>query len=336
MKHPIEKIRGRKILVIGDLMLDLYLSGQAKRISPEAPVPIVVAEREDKIPGGAANVMTNLCALGCMVTGAGFVGKDVEGDFLLNTLNLMRVNTEAVVQCSLPTIHKTRIVANGQHVVRFDCDSDFEKLKEDQSELLSYVSSLAETRHFDAVVVSDYCKGTITSDTMSLLKSSFSCPIICDTKPLHKDDFSNVWCITPNLDEAKQMSGLASSNVGALTIAKKLKEDMQLHSIIITMADHGILCIDDTGSDFSYPAYVEIDERDTKHRFDVTGAGDTVISVFSACIAAGIEIRQAVLAANVAAGIVVRKTGTASCSFEELVAEPEKEQLHYYRYTSQI
>ena len=336
MKNLIEKIRGQRILVVGDLMLDLYLSGQAKRISPEAPVPIVIAERKDKIPGGAANVISNLCVLECNVTGVGFVGRDEEGDFLVDKLQSMQVNTEAIIRSSLPTINKTRIVANGQHIVRFDFDSDFETLEKDQEELLSYTEDLGLSRHFDAVVVSDYCKGTVTDAMMSLLKSTFSCPIICDTKPSHKDSFSNVWCITPNLDEAKQMLGLASNDSDVLSIAKTLKKEMQLHSIIITMADHGILCVDNSGSHFAYPAYVEIDEHDPKHRFDVTGAGDTVISVFSACIAAGLEIRQAVLAANVAAGVVVRKTGTASCSFEELIVELEKEQTHYDRSTAQI
>ena len=130
------------------------------------------------------------------------------------------------------------------------------------------------------------------------------------------------------------MLGFAA-NGDPVTIARTLKKEMRLHSIIITMSDCGILCIDEDDVAFSYPAYVEINDHDPKHRFDVTGAGDTVISVFTACIAAGFKTHAAVAAANVAAGVVVRKIGTAACSFEELVVELEKEG-HNERAVTQI
>ncbi|MHA2279446.1 MAG: bifunctional heptose 7-phosphate kinase/heptose 1-phosphate adenyltransferase [Promethearchaeota archaeon] len=319
----IEKIKHNKILVIGDLMLDLYLRGQASRISPEAPVPVVAAEEKISIPGGAANVVMNLRALGCSVAIAGFIGKDEEGCILRDKLNTINVNTECVLECNLPTIQKTRVIANGQHIVRFDFDSDFGKVKE-QRELYDLIEALSISRTFDAIIVSDYCKGTINHTLMEILKLHFRCPIVGDTKPEHKQYFSNVWCITPNLIEAHQMLG----NGNPLLMAKGLKESMQLKCIIITMADHGILCVDENDNDFSYPAHVEINEHDPKHRFDVTGAGDTVVSVFTACIAAGLPTHEAVLAANIAAGVVVRKIGTAACSFEELIVELEKEDYY--------
>ena len=127
MTIPIEKIRSKQILVVGDLMLDIYLRGKASRISPEAPVPVVIAECRDFIPGGAANVMANLSALGCNVVGVGFVGDDDEGKFLLDALKSIGVRVDSIVTTELSTIHKTRVLANGQHVVRFDLTVIFPK-----------------------------------------------------------------------------------------------------------------------------------------------------------------------------------------------------------------
>lgn len=323
MKSLIQEIKSKKILVIGDLMLDVYLRGRADRISPEAPVPVVTAESKDFVPGGAANVMANLKALGCHVTGAGFVGKDEEGDFLLESLKSRKVNTECILRCSLPTIHKTRVIANGHHVVRYDFDSDFNLLNDECKKLAGYMESLAVSRSYDAVIISDYCKGTICEELMSTVKDRFKCPVICDTKPAHKKFFHNVGCITPNLLEARQMMG-CDDKVDPETIARTLKEEMSLDSIIITMADEGILCVDEADVCYSYPAYTEVEEHDPHQRFDSTGAGDTVISAFAACISAGIETKQSMFISNVAAGVIVRKIGTATCSFGDLSSELDK------------
>ncbi len=318
MNIPIDKIKSKRILVIGDLMLDIYLRGKASRISPEAPVPVVSAERQERIPGGAANVMANLRALGCDVVGAGFLGNDDEGKFLFSALESMKVGTESVITTPLPTIHKTRVLANGQHVVRFDFDTDFSKVSENlRSELVGYIEALTSTRRFDAVIISDYCKGTITQSIADAVKQTYSCPVVVDTKPQHKNYFYETWCITPNLDEAKQMIGHWQGD-DPFAVARTLKEEMSLRSIIITLADKGILLIDEDNKEVLLDAYTNVDEHDPTQRFDVTGAGDTVISVFTACIAAGIKALDAIYVANIAAGIVVSKIGTASCSYEEL------------------
>lgn len=322
MNLPIDKIRSKKILVVGDLMLDVYLRGHASRISPEAPVPIVSAERRDLIPGGAANVMCNLQALGCSVTGAGFVGKDDEGKFLISALQAKNINTESIFSTELPTIHKTRVLANGHHIVRFDFDTDFTKVSGNQHlELVEYIETLVATHLFDAVVVSDYCKGTVTADVVAAVKQCV-CPVIVDTKPRHKHYFDKVWCMTPNLDEAKQM---VDNEDDLSIVAQTLKKEMSLQSIIITLADKGILLIDEDNKETLYEAYTSFDEHDSTQRFDVTGAGDTVISVLAACVSAGIKTTDAVYAANIAAGIVVNKIGTSACSYDELVHELSKE-----------
>lgn len=325
MNFTMQNFTSKRILVIGDLMLDIYLRGKASRISPEAPVPVVSAERRESIPGGAANVMSNLRSLGCKVVGVGFLGKDDEGKFLLNSLKQLGIETESIISTNLPTIHKTRVLANGQHVVRFDFDTDFSKVSEvNRSNLLGYIQTLASIKHFDAVVISDYCKGTVSQEILTAVKESFSCPIIADTKPKNKNYFNGIWCIAPNLDEAKQMIGHWKGD-DPFVIARILKKEMSLQTIIITLSDKGILLIDENDKEVLYDAYTNTDEHDPTQRFDVTGAGDTVISVFSACIASGIKTSDAVYAANIAAGVVVNKSGTASCSYDELVHELNKE-----------
>lgn len=326
MNIPIDKIRDKRILVVGDLMLDIYLRGTANRISPEAPVPVVSAERRDLIPGGAANVMANLKSLGCFVAGAGYLGQDDEGHFLHDSLEKLKVDTQLIFWTDLPTIHKTRVIANGQHVVRYDFDTDFKQLDSKvKEEMSSYIVASACVNKFDAIIVSDYNKGTITSDIMKSIINTFKCPVICDIKPLHKELFSDVWCITPNLLEAQQMIGDTSGSIDPFIVARKLKKDMRLQSIVVTLADKGILLIDENNEEVLFDAYTKMDEHDPTQRFDVTGAGDTVISIFTACLAAGIKTKNAVYAANVAAGIVVNKIGTAICSHDELVHELSKE-----------
>jgi len=221
-------------------------------------------------------------------------------------------------------MHKTRVLANGQHIVRFDFDTDFAKVSENKRlDIAGYIEALASMRRFDAVLISDYCKGTITQSVVTTIKNNFTCPIVVDTKPQHKHYFDKVWCITPNLDEAKQM--IRHSSVDEpFAIARTLKEEMSLQSIIITLADKGILLIDEDNKEILYNAYTSVDKHPTQ-RFDVTGAGDTVVSVFAACLAAGIKTEDAVYVANIAAGIVVKKIGTATCSYNELEHELSKQ-----------
>lgn len=323
MNIPIETIKNKRILVIGDLMLDIYLRGKANRISPEAPVPVVSAEKRELIPGGAANVMMNLNAMGCEVVGSGFIGDDEEGNFLLDALMDVDIDCSFIFTTPLSTIHKTRVLANGQHIVRYDFDSDFTRLKQEKGTLSRWVRGHGSGMSFDAVIVSDYNKGTVSLDLMNAVVNTFACPILCDIKPCHRDLFSGVWCITPNLSEAKQMLGYDNSS-DIFAIARSLKYKMDLRSIVITLADKGILLIDENDQEVHYQAYTSVDEHDPTQRFDVTGAGDTVISVLAACKAAGISTREAVFAANVAAGIVVNKIGTAVCSFDELSHELAK------------
>ena len=316
LTNKLESLNSVRALVVGDLMLDEYLHGSVTRISPEAPVPVVSAEREDLIPGGAANVMINMRSMGCNVTGAGYVGEDRTGDELLELLRCGQIDNSGICRYDeSQTIHKTRILAHGQHVVRYDRDSNFSKA----SGLVKKLSNLDNC--FDVSVVSDYDKGTITEPVMKFLKDRFSCPVICDIKPVNKDIFNGVYCITPNLREAAAMTAYDEH---PYKIAASLKKMMNLQTVVITLSDEGIICIDKDDNGFGYKAYTEVDEHDPNRRLDVTGAGDTVTSVLAACIGSNISMTEAVFISNVAAGVVVNKVGTAVCTWNELITELEK------------
>ena len=313
----VEKIQNVRALVVGDLMLDEYLHGSVTRISPEAPVPVVQADHEDLIAGGAANVMLNMQSLGCQVTGGGYIGQDKQGGRLLKLLYPI-YSIGAICDCGLRTIHKIRILADGQHVVRYDRDCDFAQIN---GRLAAKLAAF-DKNEFDVVVVSDYNKGTITAGVMSFIKEYFSCPVLCDIKPVNKSMFKGVDCVTPNLHEARAMT---DSLLDPYHVALQLKKSMSLKTIVVTMSDEGILFIDEEDKGFVYKAYTEVDKHDPNRRLDVTGAGDTVTSVLAACLGAGTKFADAVLLSNVAAGVVVNKVGTAVCSSEELINELGKE-----------
>ncbi len=322
LSNCLDQIKGKKILVVGDVMLDVYLHGKAHRISPEAPVPVVAVEKEVMVPGGAGNVAVNVGALGCQTFIAGYVGQDKEGDCLKRYFESENIDTSYLITHELLTTCKTRILADHQHVVRCDRDSIVSS---------KVLSENLRNDDFDVIVISDYNKGTINSSVMSVL-SHFSCPIICDGKPINKNLFHGLFCIAPNLSEAKQMANL-DDDASNHDIAQHLISEMSLQCIILTMADEGILFLDNTGEKLSLPAYID-GKHNARERLDVTGAGDTIISTFAAAIAAGVPGHQAVFISNVAAGMVVRKIGTSFCSIKELreeisnVAEFERDLLN--------
>ncbi len=291
-------------------MLDVYLHGSASRISPEAPVPVVLSERVEKIPGGAGNVAHNLRALGCQVSLLGCVGRDYKGEFLLRSLSEMKINIDGIKIVDSPTTCKTRVLSNGQHVVRYDVDP--------VPELVNIPCENVTYQNFDCIVISDYNKGSVTNELMKTVKQTFSCPIICDIKPNNKYMFNDVFCITPNLNEAKQMVGDVGSPE---SVGKKLLSEMNLESIILTLSNEGILFLNKVGNVTKLKAHTQANKQDPKSRLDVTGAGDTVISTFAACVAAGFSLTDATFICNVAAGVVVKKIGTSVCSLEELTVE---------------
>ena len=308
-----------KVLVVGDLMLDIYKYGTASRMSPEAPVPVVLVSSEVVSAGGAANVAMNLRGLGCQVELIGYFGSDHVGDMLKSELNKHGILHRHSVESNASTISKTRVISDRQHMIRYDDDSNINTHMHRQvheNSLIHKITAISQKKTFDVVVVSDYEKGTITQPVMDMIKQSFVCPVVCDLKPANKYMFTNVFCVVPNLTEAIAMAQNNDSTLKGL--AKAIKYDLGLQSVLITLSQDGLFLLDENDKPHLFKAHVPVDQNDPSVILDVTGAGDTVLSTFASCLVNGYTTEESAYLGNLAAGVVVRKTGTAVCSVEEL------------------
>ena len=303
-------------LVIGDIMLDIFLYGKSHRLSPEAPVPIVVVDHDSKVLGGAGNVASNLKSLGAHVDICGFVGEDVND--IRDLLGAADISAGNLILCKdMSTITKTRIVSNGQHLVRFDKEVQFNNL-DAVKELEDRIKKLSE-RVYDFVIISDYNKGVISQRTMDIIKESFkSVPIFVDPRPKNVNLYKGVFCITPNLHEAQTILNTDSYDVEHL--AKNIKQMLNLKCVVITLSEKGLFLLGDEDSQHINSYQIQT-EQERLHRLDVSGAGDTLIGTFAACLSSGHSISESAFIGNVAAAIVVNKLGTAICSIEELNRE---------------
>jgi rfaE bifunctional protein kinase chain/domain len=303
--------KGKRILVLGDFMIDEYIEGVVERISPEAPVPVVEAREITVRPGGAANVVANLLALGAQVTAAGVVGSDQAGEELKELLKKYGALTELLLtDSSRPTTRKTRIVASSQQLLRVDWESREEVSREIEEELLSFL--LDSYKGYDAVIVSDYGKGVVTPQLFKYTgKIRKHTPVLVDPKETNFPIYREVTTMTPNVKETYQAVGLKpEDNEKAERAGKELIEKFSLEFAVITRSEKGISVV--TRDEARH-----IPTR-AKQVFDVTGAGDTVISAFTLAMVSGADPFTAAEVANLAAGIVVGKLGTATVTLEEL------------------
>lgn len=315
--------RKTRVLVIGDIMLDTYKYGIASRISPEAPVPIVLVSREENKAGGAANVAVNLKALGCYVELLGYVGDDDNGCKLRKELCRYGIIQENLVESMSPTVSKTRIVVGNQHLIRYDDDSNMNMLIHRHSyehALIQSISELSKRQSFDIVVVSDYAKGVITEAVMNSIKASFSCKILCDIKPVNAGLFKDVFCVVPNLTEALQLVDV-SDDYTFPELASKIKSKLDLEAVVITLSKDGIFLLDQHDETHLFQAHTVENQNKSNRVLDVTGAGDTFISTLAACLATEHSLVESARLANLAAAIVVGKIGTEVCSVKELQDE---------------
>jgi D-beta-D-heptose 7-phosphate kinase/D-beta-D-heptose 1-phosphate adenosyltransferase len=297
-----------KILVAGDLMLDRYWTGSTNRISPEAPVPVIrVSDSDDRL-GGAANVALNLAGLGCEVNLHGITGQD-EAANQLESLAL-----EAGLNCFFdkakdkPTITKLRIISRHQQLIRMDFEDSYSALDK-SSFLSSFESSLAGC---SAVVLSDYGKGSL-SECQAMIQAARkkNIPILVDPKGTEFEKYRGATLATPNLSEFEQFAGTSNSDEELLSNGEKIRAELDWNALLITLGERGVALIE-AGQE---PLLVPTQAKDV---FDVTGAGDTVIGTLAACIGAGTDLAMATRIANLAAGIVVGKLGTATASPKEL------------------
>jgi len=301
------------ILVVGDIIVDEFVMGDVSRISPEAPVPVVHVERIERRLGGSANVVRNLHAINTSSAMLGLVGDDEPGRWVMQRLGELDSDASGVLikKNQRPTAIKTRIIARQQQVVRYDREWLQPTGEESRQSLRN--SLLARLDSAAAIILSDYGKGVLTAELLSELMPLLAGHIVTvDPKPVHTAAYRGATAITPNLMEAAAMSGMDASNEDAQVeqMARRLYEQLQLKYVLITRSEKGMTLFDG-GACHHIPTAA----RDV---FDVTGAGDTVITVFTACLARGDDALTAAQYANLAAGVVVGKVGTATASWDEI------------------
>jgi D-beta-D-heptose 7-phosphate kinase/D-beta-D-heptose 1-phosphate adenosyltransferase len=326
----IKHFKGKRLLVIGDLVLDQYIKGNVSRISPEAPVPVVLQEESFYTPGGAANVANNLASLGANVTLLGTIGDDIEGSILKGELLKRRIHTKGVfIDSKIDTILKTRIIAQHQQIVRLDREKSvkagLDLVKE--GKVLPFLRR--HMKDFQAVIISDYGKGLIDSRLLACVHESamgIKVPVVVDPKLEDLREYGQVTCITPNKkeaeaalknisQEARKAFGIRSTNLDSRpeieANGQGLLNFLGIELLLITLGEHGMYLFEHHKRPFPIPTHA-------RQVFDVSGAGDTVASVFTLCLAAGANRSQAAQIANYAAGVVVGKMGAVAVELDEL------------------
>ncbi len=305
VREILERFKSLKILVVGDVILDRYVFGKVERISPEAPVPVVEVQREEFRLGGAGNVANNLASLGVKTYLLGVVGQDYGKHIIKGLLKEAGIEDLLVEDPQRPTTEKARIVALSQQLLRIDSESRKPLEGRPLEEVLQRMDL-----NVDGIVVSDYAKGVVCKDVMDRVKEKgvfFS----VDPRPQNKRFYIGANLMTPNEKEARSMF----SEESLQRLGWGLKRELRLETLVITLGARGMALF---GSEFKvFPAKA-------KQVYDVSGAGDTVIAVLSACALAGVDWDSACELANLCAGIVVGKLGTAVVKPEEILQSLEE------------
>ncbi len=311
MKQIIEKFSQVKVFVIGDVMLDKYTIGTVDRISPEAPVPIMKFERTTMRPGGAGNTAYNIKSLRGNVEITGVIGDDDDGKILKQSFENFDIRSNLFIDKFWSTITKNRIVAHGHQIVRIDKEPNHQISVIDENKII--FDNINNYEDFDVVVISDYDKGTVTDDILDVVMSHFrNKPIIIDPKRKNWRKYSGATVITPNMKELFLVTN--SDDIDKLDY---LNGSFDIKNILITRGEKGMTLLRRDKDRLDFPSTA-------RQVYDVSGAGDTVVSVLALALGAGAEIEQAVKLSNIAAGLVVEKLGTAAITQEELIKHLEE------------
>ena len=314
LERYLHRFAQARVLVVGDLILDHYIWGRVHRVSPEAPVPVVHVESESLQLGGAANVFKNVVSLGGQADLCGVIGSDEGGHSLLKELGSYRRSRGGVIiDSDRPTTRKTRIVAHNQQIVRFDVEQRASLSPSVERKIVRYVTSrLSEVT---CLIISDYAKGVVTASLMTHLRrlaSSYKVPMVVDPKIEHVQNYSGATVITPNHLEAYQAAGLTANMERPIDeVGPLLQQRLNCEAVLITRGEEGMSLFEGKKKHLHIPAVA-------RQVYDVTGAGDTVVSTLALAMSTGAPIRDAAALANHAAGVVVGMVGTASVTRAQL------------------
>lgn len=310
----IKKFQSVHLLVIGDFILDEFVWGRVERISPEAPVPVVNVERRSFMPGGALNVANNIRSLNGTVYPCGVIGRDLYGRMLVKRIRQNHIETGGVLSDKARlTSLKTRIIAHHQQVVRYDHEQLIDLTPAETKKILGFASRILNK--IDAVIIGDYGKGVVTPKLLSgivRLAKKKKIPILVDPKDKNFNHYKSITAVTPNKKEAYAAYEARNGEKPTLDqVGNRLIKKFKSEAVLITLGEEGMALFEKNGRTTKIPTTA-------REVFDVSGAGDTVISVFGLALAAGASLKDAALLSNLAAGVVVGKLGTATLSQQEL------------------
>ncbi|MDL2239930.1 PfkB family carbohydrate kinase [Bacteroidales bacterium OttesenSCG-928-K22] len=312
--------KGVRILIVGDIMLDIYLYGMVNRMSPEFPVPVVNLESRKYYLGGAANVAANIKALGAKVEICSVIGNDKEAKVVSSLFKEAELDFSGVVQSDLRmTTRKNRVIGNNKQLVRIDEEDDFCLTKDEEEKLIIQVERKVKELSPHAIILQDYNKGVLSLNvinSITQLAQNENIKICVDPKKKNFDKYNDVYIFKPNLKEFCEYNrSVPKINIpDLLSQMQKFQEKHNINIFLLTMADKGVLISDKNGRSYHFPAYI-------RQISDVSGAGDTVISIASLLAAVDADIEEIAYISNVAGGLVCEKSGVATITVEELNKE---------------
>ncbi|PSU70350.1 bifunctional heptose 7-phosphate kinase/heptose 1-phosphate adenyltransferase [Photobacterium phosphoreum] len=308
MKLTLPDYNHAEVLIVGDVMLDRYWTGPTERISPEAPVPVVKVDQIEERPGGAANVAMNIAALGGHAKLIGLTGTDEPARALTEKLSSLNVSSDFVALAEYPTITKLRVMSRGQQLIRLDFEEGFQNV--DPALILERMQPAL--KNAKAVILSDYAKGALVHvQAMIQLARAAKLPVLIDPKGTDFERYRGATLLTPNLSEFKAVVGCVNSEQELVDKGMALIEKFDFEALLVTRSEHGMTLLEKGCEPLHMPTLAQ-------EVYDVTGAGDTVISVLAASLSAGKSLSDSCKLANAAAGVVVAKLGTSTLSTIEL------------------
>ena len=318
-KQVVEQFKTKRILVIGDVMIDSYVRGTVNRISPEAPVPIVSLQKDEDRLGGAANVAINLVSMGATAIICSVIGNDKSGEKMVTLLAENSISSEGLIfSADRQTTVKTRVIGNNQHLLRIDSEQTDDITASEENELVLKVKEIL-TQQVDAIIFEDYNKGVLTERVIQQIiefANSKNIPTTVDPKNKNFFAYKNVTLFKPNLKELKEGVGMKFSFTDLPNFEKAVEVlEGKLSNTIsfVTLSEHGVF-IKDKNNKHYIPAHI-------RNIADVSGAGDTVISLATLCLTAGLSIKEIAEIANLAGGLVCEKSGVVSIDKDLLIEE---------------